>query len=202
MPSVLLIRHGENDFVKKQRLAGRLSGVHLNERGRAQAAALAAALKELPLRAIYSSPLERALETAHPIAAAHKLRVVRRPGLIETNVGEWQGQRLAAVRRQKTWRTLQERPSQFRFPGGESILEQQARLVGEVQSLCAAHKPKDLIALVGHADPIKLIITYYLGMSLDHFQRIAIDTASVTTLHIAEGRSLLVRLNWKPESGN
>lgn len=198
MPTVLLIRHGENDFVKKQRLAGRLPGVHLNERGRQQAAALAEALKEAPIRAVYSSPLERALETAQPIAAAHKLRVVRRPALIETNVGDWQGKPLAIARRHKTWRILQNHPSQFRFPNGESMLEQQARLVSEVAALCAMHKPKDVIACVGHADPIKLIIAYYLGLPLDQFQRIACDTASVSTLHIREDGAMLARSNWRP----
>jgi probable phosphoglycerate mutase len=198
VPTILLIRHGENDFVKKQRLAGRLPGVHLNERGRQQAAALAEALSTTPLRAVYSSPLERALETAQPLAAAHKLRVMRRPALVETNVGEWEGKRLAAVRRNKSWRILQNHPSQFRFPGGESMLEQQARLVGEVQTLCALHKPKDTIACVGHADPLKLVIAYYLGLPLDQFQRIAIDTGSVSTLQIHDGGAMLVRSNWRP----
>jgi len=196
MPTVLLIRHGENDFVKKGRLAGRLPGVHLNARGQAQASALAETLKGIKLAAVYSSPLDRAVETARPLAAAQKLRVLRRPGLAETLLGDWEGKSIKALQRDKRWRALQERPAQFRFPGGESMLEQLARLVGEVQALCAAHKAKDVIACVSHADPIKLIIAHYVGMPLDQFQRLLIHTASVSTLVIHDDRVLLERLNW------
>lgn len=196
MPTVLLIRHGENDYVKKQRLAGRLPGVHLNARGRAQAAALAAALKAVPLAAVYSSPLERAVETAQPLAAARKLRIIKRKGLLESDLGEWQGKLLKTLRRDKRWVVLQNTPSLFRFPGGESMLEQQARLVSEVDALCAMHKPKDIIACVLHADPIKLIVAHFAGMPLDQFQRLSVATASVSTLHIQDSRAIVERLNW------
>ena len=76
MPLLLLIRHGENDYVKTGKLAGRLPGVHLNEKGQKQAEALGQALSDVPIKAIYSSPLERAMETATPIANARKLRIV------------------------------------------------------------------------------------------------------------------------------
>ncbi|QYK51022.1 MAG: histidine phosphatase family protein [Anaerolineales bacterium] len=196
MPTVLLIRHGENDYVKKGRLAGRLPGVHLNARGQAQAAALAAALKDLRLAAVYSSPLERAVQTAQPLAAARKLPIVKCKGLLESDLGEWQGKLLKTLQRDKRWATLQNKPSLFRFPGGEGMLEQQARLVAEIEALCAMHKPKDAIACVLHADPIKLIIAHYAGMPLDQFQRLSIATASVSTLHIQPGRAMLERLNW------
>lgn len=196
MPTVLLIRHGENDYVKKGRLAGRLPGVHLNARGQAQAAALATALKDLRLVAVYSSPLERAIQTAQPLAAARKLPIVKRKGLLESDLGEWQGKLLKTLQRDKRWVTLQNKPSLFRFPGGEGMLEQQARLVAEIETLCALHKPKDAIACVLHADPIKLIIAHYTGMPLDQFQRLSVATASVSTLYIEPGRAMLERLNW------
>ena len=89
MPLLLLIRHGENEYVKTGKMAGRAPGVHLNERGRKQAAELAEALKQVPLKAIYSSPLERALETAEPLAEGHKLEIQLRPELLENeSVGE------------------------------------------------------------------------------------------------------------------
>ena len=100
MPLLLLIRHGENDFTKKHKLAGYTPNVHLNERGLSQAQALGDALKEVPIKAIYSSPLERARDTAAPIAAARKLEVQVERGLLETNVGKWQGRSLAALRLQ------------------------------------------------------------------------------------------------------
>ena len=98
MPLLLLIRHGENDFTKKHKLAGYTPNVHLNERGQSQAQALAEALKDVPIKAIYSSPLERAVETATPIAAARGLEIQMEAGLLETNVGKWQGRSLAALR--------------------------------------------------------------------------------------------------------
>jgi probable phosphoglycerate mutase len=91
MPLLLLIRHGENDFTKKHKLAGYTPNVHLNERGQSQAQVLGDALKEVPIKAIYSSPLERAMETAQPIATARGLELQTEAGLLETNVGKWQG---------------------------------------------------------------------------------------------------------------
>ncbi len=195
MPTVLLIRHGENDYVKKRRLAGRLPGVHLNERGRAQAQALALALKDTPLKAVYCSPLDRAVETAQPIAAAHGLKVVKREALVETRLGEWEGQSVKRLSRTKQWKLLQEHPSRFRFPGGEWMVEQQARLVAEIEALCAMHKPKDIIVCVGHADPLKLIIAYYIGLPLDNFQRLMVNTASISTLMLGAHGALLLKLN-------
>ena len=91
MPTLLLIRHGENDFLKQNRLPGRLPDIHLNKHGREQAAALGETLKAFPIRAIYASPLERAVETAEPLAQALGLTIQLRPGLLDTNVGEWEG---------------------------------------------------------------------------------------------------------------
>lgn len=199
MTTIFLIRHGENDYVKTQRLAGRLPGVHLNERGRAQAAALAEALKSTRLKAIYSSPLDRAVETAQPIAKALGLRVQRRPALIETKIGHWEGQSIKQLNRTKEWRLLQEHPAQFQFPGGEWMVEQQARLVAEIETLCAQHRPTETFAVVGHADPLKLIVAHYIGLPLDLFQRIVLSTASVSVIRIAKGQAQLLKLNWTPE---
>lgn len=196
MPILILIRHAENDYVKKARMAGRLPGVHLNERGKAQAQALAQKLADAPIKAIYSSPLERAIETAAPLAEALKLEVQIRPGLLETDVGEWTGQTLKSLRRLKVWRTVQAAPSLFRFPGGESFAETQHRICREIEAICAEHEPKDLIACVTHADPIKLAAAYYLGLPLDNFQRLAVAPASMTVLSIGETSSQLINLNY------
>ncbi|MCL5428409.1 MAG: histidine phosphatase family protein [Chloroflexi bacterium] len=195
MPTVYLIRHGMNDYAKKQRLAGRLPGVHLNEQGRAEVAALAEALKGIPLKAVYSSPLDRAVETAQSIASMHGLQVEKRPNLIETALGEWEGQSVKRLSRDKRWKQLQENPAQFRFPAGEWMVEQQARLVAEVETLCTRHKQKDYFAIVGHADPLKLVIAHFIGLPLDLFQRLVIDTASVSTLMIGRKEIKLVNLN-------
>ena len=195
MPLILLIRHGENDYVKKARMAGRLPGVHLNDHGKAQAHALAEKLANAPIKAIYSSPLERAMETAAPLAETLKLEVQIRPGLMETDIGEWSGLTWKSLRRLKVWRTVQSAPSLFRFPGGESFAETQQRICREIETICAEHEPKDVVACVSHADPIKLATAFYIGLPLDNFQRLSVSPASITALSIGETSSHLLNLN-------
>ena len=195
MPLLLLIRHGENDFVKTGKMAGHTPGVHLNERGKQQAAELGETLKDVPLAAIYSSPLERAIETAEPIALGRELQIQVRQELIESDIGEWQGAEIKNTRKLPEWKMVQNQPSRFRFPGGESFQEMQTRLINEIEGIAKAHQPEDIVALVFHSDPIKLVVAYYLGMPLDNFQRISIDTASVTMLYVAPGGVSLVKQN-------
>jgi probable phosphomutase (TIGR03848 family) len=198
MPLLLLIRHGENDFTKNHKLAGYTPNVHLNERGQSQAQALADALKEVPIKAIYSSPLERAVETATPIAAARELEVQVEAGLLETNVGKWQGRSLAALRLQKAWKVVQGAPSRAQFPEGETFYECQARIVTALDSISRKYKPQDIVACVFHADPIKLAVAHYIGLALDHFQRLSCDTGSLTALYVGESGANLIKLNQRP----
>jgi probable phosphoglycerate mutase len=198
MPLILLIRHGENDYTKTHKLAGYTPNVHLNERGQSQAQGLADALQDVPLKAIYSSPLERAVETATPIAAARKLEVQIEPGLLETNVGKWQGRSLAALRLQKAWRVVQGAPSRAQFPEGETFYECQTRIVSSLDAIVRKHKPQDIVACVFHADPIKLAVAHYIGLPLDHFQRLSCDTASLTALYVSEAGANLIKLNQRP----
>lgn len=195
---LLLIRHGENDYTKKGRLAGRLPGVHLNARGQEQARALAEALKNVPLAAVCSSPLERAVETAAPIASAHRLEIQIEAGLIETGVGRWQGRSWKVMGRTKAWKVVQKSPSRFRFPEGETFYECQARVVTALDGIIRRHKPKDIVACVFHADPIKLAVAHYLGLPLDHFQRLGCDTGSVVMLFVGETGASLMKLNQRP----
>jgi probable phosphoglycerate mutase len=198
MPLLLLIRHGENEFVKTGKMAGQMPGVHLNERGREQAAELAEALKSVPLKAIYSSSLERAIETAEPVAEGRNLEIQIRPQLMDNDIGKWQGRTLKQVRRIKKWKVVQEAPSRFKFPEGESFLETQTRIASCLDEIAASHKPKDIVAVVFHSDPIKLAVAHYLGMPLDHFQRLGCDTASVTVLYVSETGAHLIKLNQRP----
>jgi len=198
MPLLLLIRHGENEYVKTGKMAGRLPGVHLNERGRQQAADLAKALVEVPLKAIYSSPLERAVETAEPIADGRKIEIQLRPELMDNDIGAWQGRSLKALRRLKKWKIVQQAPSRFTFPEGESFIQTQTRVASCLDGIAASYRPKDIVAVVFHADPIKLAVAHYLGMPLDHFQRLGCDTGSVTVLYLSELGAHLIRLNQRP----
>ena len=198
MPLLLLIRHGENDFTKKHKLAGYTPNVHLNERGQSQAQTLADALKEVPIKSIYASPLERAVETAAPIAAARGLETQLESGLMETNVGKWQGRSLAALRLQKAWRVVQNAPSRAQFPDGETFYECQTRIVTALDAISRKYKPQDIVACVFHADPIKLAVAHYIGLPLDHFQRLSCDTGSLTALYVGESGANLIKLNQRP----
>jgi probable phosphomutase (TIGR03848 family) len=181
MTHVLLIRHATNDLQKDGVLAGWTPGVRLNQAGRAQAQALARRLAVVKIEAVYTSPLERALETAEIIAAPHKLPVVARDGLGEVRFGRWTGEPLEKLRRRRLWRAVQFAPSTMRFPGGESFTETQTRIVTELEHLRAQH-PKQTVAVVTHADVIKAAVAHYAGLHLDLFQRLVIGSASLTVL--------------------
>lgn len=198
MPTILLIRHGHNEYVGKGRLAGRLPGVHLDEQGLTQARELAKALEDVPIKAVYSSPLSRAVETAKPIAAIHKLKVINRKGLLELDMGSWEGKTIKQVARTKLWKSVQHTPSLARFPQGESFGEAQMRIAAELEVLAAKHKSKEIIVCVGHSDMIKLAVAYYLGLPLDFFQRLTVSPASISTLYIGKDGTRLINLNHNP----
>ena len=197
MATLLLIRHGENDYLKKNKLPGQQAGIHLNEHGQKQAADLAESLKIVPIKAIYSSPLERAVETAEPIASAHHLQIQLCPGLMDLDVGMWAGRSYKLLNRMKAWRIVQRAPSLFHFPEGESFLQAQERVVSELDAIVKAH-PQGIVAVVFHADPIKLAIAHYIGLSFDNFQRLGVGAASVSILAVQEFGAALLAMNLTP----
>lgn len=194
MTQVLLIRHAVNDVMKQKRLAGWLPDVHLNEEGRHQAEALAERLAAIPISAIYASPLERTRETAEPLARRLGLEVQLREALGEVRYGEWTGKSLEELAKLEAWRVVQLYPSGMRFPGGEALREMQARVVGELEALAAAH-PRQIVAVFSHADVIKAALAHYLGLHLDLFQRIVIDPASVSVLALSAFGPRVLRVN-------
>ncbi len=195
MTLLLLIRHGENEYTRTGKLAGWTPGVRLNAAGQKQAQALAARLNKAPLAAIYSSPLERARDTAEPLATAKRLPVHVLSGLGEVSYGEWQGKSLKRLARTKLWKVVQTQPSAMEFPGGETLRAAQARAVDAVEHIAREH-PKALVAAFSHADVIKLITAHYLGVPLDLFQRFAVNTASITAFRLGAGQPpTLVKLN-------
>ena len=195
---VLLIRHGENDWVGTNRLAGRLAGVHLNEKGRQQAAALAAQLSAQPLAAVYSSPLDRCMETAVPVATAKGLAVMPEVDVIEVDYGEWQGGDLKELAKAPEWQSVQHNPSSFRFPGGESLREVQGRAVALVERLCDRH-PDQAVAIFSHGDVIRTTVAHYMGTPLDLFQRVVISTASVSAIAFHNRRPAVLFVNYLAE---
>lgn len=193
MTVLLLIRHAHTDTAGK-RLTGWQRGVHLNDRGRAEAVDLSERLDGVPIAAIYSSPLERCRETAAPIARALGIATSIRRSLIEVDYGDWTGRSIAVLRRTKLWSVVQHAPSRIRFPGGESLLEVQTRAVAEAERIAVAH-PKDVVAIVTHADVVRLLIVHYAGMHLDHLQRLVVDPASASVLALGGGTARLVKVN-------
>jgi probable phosphoglycerate mutase len=192
---LLLIRHGENDWVGSNRLAGRTPGVHLNEKGVQQSQALANLLSEQPIRAIFSSPLERCLETAEPLAQRLGLQVTSEPGVIEVDYGEWRGQDLKELAKDPAWNMVQHYPSSFRFPNGETLKEVQHRAVSTLDHIHQTH-PNQTVAIFSHGDVIRTSLAHYLGTHIDLFQRIAISTASVSVLALSNQRPMVLGVNY------
>jgi len=188
---ILLVRHGQTPTTGKT-LPGRAKGLHLADKGREQADAVAQRIAGLTnVEAVYASPLERTRETAAPIAKALGLRVKIDRGLLECDFGDWTGAELKDLMKKPEWRTVQRYPSGFRFPGGESFVEMQTRIVTALQRLVAAHPGKTVVA-VSHADPIKAAVADALGTHLDLFQRIVISPCSVSAvLYGADGPAVL-----------
>lgn len=181
MTRLLLIRHALNDYVKERRLAGWTPGVHLSEEGVRQAEKLGRRLKDVPLAAVLSSPLERAVETAQAIAIHHDLEVETWPDLGEVRYGDWTGKPLKELAETNLWKQIMVHPSNARFPGGEAIFEVQARVIAALERISVAF-PEATVAVVAHADVIKLAVAHYVGLPIDLYQRLAIAPASLTVL--------------------
>jgi probable phosphoglycerate mutase len=169
--------------------------LHLSDSGRAQAQAVADRIAAVPkVDAVYSSPLERTRETAAPIAKAHGLRVRTDKGLLELDIGAWTGWELKRAAKTPEWKAVQQRPSAFRFPDGESFLEMQGRIVDAVERLRSAH-PGGTVVAVSHADPIKAAAADAVGTPLDLFQRIVISPCSVTAILYGDGPPMTLTVN-------
>lgn len=190
---VLLIRHAFPDATRN-RLYGTTPGIHLSEHGKEQAGRLAERLSGMRLAAVYSSPLERCMETAEAIAAERRLEVQALPDLGEVEYGEWTGRTFRMLRRTTLWRRVHEVPSSVRFPGGESLEEVRERGVRAVDSIAARH-PRRAVAAVSHGDVIRLVLAHYAGIHIDLFQRLVADRASVSAVSLGEGAPRVLRVN-------
>lgn len=191
---VLFVRHGTTPTTGSV-LPGRAPGLHLADQGRTQAQAVADAAAQLPrIQAVYASPLERAQETATPIAERLGLPLQLENGLLECDFGDWTGAQLRQLAKLPEWRTVQRWPSGWRFPGGESFVELQLRMVSVIEELKGRH-PGETVVAVSHADPIKAVASSALGTPLDLFQRLVISPCSVTAIAYGEGGPSVVCLN-------
>jgi probable phosphoglycerate mutase len=187
------VRHGTTPTTGSI-LPGRARGLHLSDTGRQEASEVAARFEGVPVSAVYASPLERARETAAPIADRVGKPVVVEKGLIECDFGEWTGAELKTLRKLPEWRTVQHWPSGWRFPGGESFLDVQVRLQGVVDRVREGH-PGEIVVAVSHADCIKALLALALGVPLDLFQRIVVGPCSTSVVAYTSGGPAVLAVN-------
>lgn len=199
---IILVRHGKTSTTGSI-LPGRTPGLYLSEEGIAQAESVAAGLKaellnsdakETPEIHLFASPLERTQQTAEPISQALNLPIQTLDDILEADFGEWTGQELAELRKLPEWKQVQESPSTFRFPGGESFLEMQTRVVSGLERVKDAH-PGAVLICVSHADVIKCAMAHFLGMGLDDFQRLFISPCSRSEIAFTENGHMVMTMN-------
>jgi broad specificity phosphatase PhoE len=168
--------------------------VCLSEQGRAEAATLAERLAAAGITVIYSSPLERALETAGPVAARLRLPIEIRDGLGEVRFGDFTGRTMAELDRDPAWHKFNHYRGSTRAPGGELMLEAQARMVAELERIRESH-PDGVVAVFSHSDIIRAAVLHYAGMPLDLFERIEIHPASVSVIELGDAGPRILKLN-------
>jgi probable phosphomutase (TIGR03848 family) len=201
MATVILLRHGRTTANATGVLAGRATGVRLDDVGSAQAAAAAERLAGVAIARLVSSPLERCRQTAAAVAKAQSTRprVVGDRGLTECDYGDWQGRALKDLAKEALWKTVQSQPSAVQFPGGETMRGMQERGVSAVRRHDAAveaeHGPGAVWVAVSHGDVIKAILADALGTHLDLFQRINVDPASLSIVRFTESRPFVLGVN-------
>ena len=191
----LLIRHAAHIHLDKL-FSGRMPGVPLSEAGQAQAARLGAALAREPIDRIVHSPLDRTSETAAAIAAARgsAVPVAAAAGLIEIDLGEWTGRSWQDFGDDPAWRNWNERRGSARIPGGETMGEAQARIVGCLAAL-AREADGRTVAVVSHSDMIRAAVAHVLELPLDRLLSFDVDVASVTRVVWGEWGARLLSLN-------
>ncbi len=195
MTTLLLVRHGVTDANRGGLLAGWSPGVHLADKGREQAAALAERLSSVPVAAVVSSPLERCVETAGALVAGRDLAVETDDDLGECRYGDWTGQELKKLAKDPLWKVVQAHPSAATFPGGEALRDTQARAVDAVRRINERLGPDATWIAVSHGDVIKAILADAFGLHLDLFQRIQVDPASLSVVRYTSLRPFVVRMN-------
>jgi probable phosphomutase (TIGR03848 family) len=194
--TVVLVRHGLTALTGPV-LAGWTPGLHLDERGREQAARLAERLRPVPFDAAVSSPLDRCLDTAGALLEGRDQQLQVDDRLGECRYGDWTGRPLKELAKDPMWKVVQQHPSAAVFPGpdGEPLRETQARAVAAVRDWNARLGPDATWLACSHGDVIKSVVADALGIHLDGFQRIVVDPCSVTVVRYTELRPFVLRVN-------
>jgi probable phosphoglycerate mutase len=196
MTTVVLVRHGLTHLTGPV-LAGWTTGLHLDERGRKQAAAVAERLRPVAFDALVSSPLDRCLDTIGAIADGRAMAVTQDERIGECHYGDWTGKPLRELAKDPLWKVVQQHPSAAVFPGpeGEPLRETQNRAVAAIRDWNDKLGPDATWLACSHGDVIKAIVADALGLHLDQFQRILVDPCSVTIIRYTETRPFVVRVN-------
>ena len=197
MTTVVLVRHGLTHLTGPV-LAGWTPDLHLDDRGTAQAEAVAERLRPVPFAAVVSSPLDRCLDTAgHVLAGRDGLELQVEERLGECRYGDWTGRPIKELAKDPLWKVVQSHPSAVVFPGpeGEALAHTQARAVSAVRDWNARLGPDASWLACSHGDVIKAVVADAMGLHLDQFQRIVIDPCSVTVIRYTELRPFVVRVN-------
>jgi len=197
MTTIALVRHGDNDFIAK-RIAGRTPNVHLNSTGNQQANELAQSLSSAPIEAIFSSPLERAVETAQPLARVKDLPIQIEPGLIEIDFGDYQGKTWEWLYQQPHWIQFDKSPADIAFPNGESVASVQQRAVAAIDQIAQNCRALKAVALFTHGDIIRLAVAYYLKIPLNDYRRFIVHPASISLISMDTDKPRTLHVNYCP----
>jgi probable phosphomutase (TIGR03848 family) len=194
--TVVLVRHGLTAMTGPV-LAGWTQGLHLDDRGREQAARLAERLRPVPFDAVVSSPLDRCLDTAAAVLDGREQQLQVDERLGECRYGDWTGRPLKELAKDPLWKVVQQHPSAAVFPGpeGEALRDTQARAVSAVRDWNGRLGEDATWLACSHGDVIKAIVADALGLHLDGFQRIAVDPCSVTVVRYTALRPFVLRVN-------
>jgi probable phosphomutase (TIGR03848 family) len=197
--TLILLRHGRSSANVAGVLAGRTPGVELDDKGREQAEKVVERLAGVPIAEIISSPMLRCEQTVAPLAKDRGLVPSTEPELAEVDYGSWTGGSLKTLSKEPLWRVVQAHPSAAVFPDGEGLAGMQARAVAAVRRhdarIAAEHGPQSVWLACSHGDVIKAVLADALASHLDNFQRIMVDTCSISVVHYTETRPFVARVN-------
>ncbi|MDG5815360.1 histidine phosphatase family protein [Chitinispirillales bacterium ANBcel5] len=193
MVELFLVRHGYVDFSGK--IPGRLKNVHLSERGYEQSKQLVKILGKKKIDVVYSSPLERCVETAKPLCAEYGIPLQLDSLLIELDYGNWNGKTFESLEHDYEWKRFHSFRSLTKAPNGESMISVQNRMITFIEKL-KRETPHRRILIVSHNEPIKSVISYLCGIALDMFLRLSIDPGSISEIRLFQDSAVLKTLNF------
>jgi broad specificity phosphatase PhoE len=191
MPKDYLLRHGQSEANVRGILAGPDNSVKLSEKGRRESRIVSKHLQKIEFTHIYSSPISRCLQTVDPLTSAKpQIPLLLEERIQEMNYGDWNGKDLKSLSKKREWKSIQNQPSKFKFPQGESFTQLRKRVQSFLNEIESKTGP---ILVVSHGDVIKMILTCTLELSTDNFQKFLIQPASISIINYeSKVRNLII----------